>query len=339
MVGSNRRRPIHLAILTLVLGLLMAPFAADPQERTAGKPYRIGFVGIKPDPLFEEFRQALRELGWVEGRNITVEWRWTGGDAHKVSQIMTELAQLKVDMIVAPFGQHAGAAKRATATIPIVVIVANSPVESGLVASLARPGGNVTGLTVDVGYEIEAKRLQLLRDSVPRASRLAVLLASEMRAFRQANPAHGFWREIDLAAQRLGLELQFFDWVQPDDLGGVFADIRRRRIEGVWLMQSPRAWDNMKQIAELARDSGLVSMAGFREYAEAGALMSYGADLPHLYRRAAGYVDRILKGTRPGDLPIEQPTKFELVINMKTAKAIRFTVPPSLLLRADRVIE
>jgi len=330
---------MHIVILALAVGLLTAPLATDAQESKAGKVYRIGFAGIRPNPLFEQFGRALRELGWEEGRNITIEWRWTGGDDEKMGQIMTELTQLKVDLIVAPFGWHAAAAKRATSTIPIVVIVANSPVETGLVASLRRPGGNVTGLTVDVGYEIEAKRLQLLRDSMPRASRLAVLLTSGQRASRQASPAHGFWREIDLAAQRLGLDLQFFDWVRPDDLGRVFADMRKQHMEGVWLMQSPSAWYNRREIAELARDSRLASMAGFREYAEAGALMSYGADLAPLYRRAAGYVDRILKGTKPGELPIEQPTKFELVINMKTAKAIRLAIPPSLLVRADQVIE
>jgi len=321
---------------TVAGGLLAAPLAAGAQP--AGKVYRIGYLstgsGTSSNPrILEAFRQGLRELGWVEGQNIVIEYRWADGRLDRLPDLAAQLVRLKVDVIVASPTPGALAAKNATGTIPIVAISLTHPVELGLVASLARPGGNVTGVSYSVGADIFGKDLELLKEVVPRVRRVAVLSNPD-------SPARPLTiRNVKDAARSLGLQLQLLEARGPEGFDGAFAAMAKERVGALFVVQDPAFIPHRARLVDLAATNRLPSIFTQREDAEAGGLMSYGPSLSDLYRRAGTYLDKILKGAKPGDLPIEQPTKFELVINLKTAKALGLTIPPSLLQRADQVIE
>jgi putative tryptophan/tyrosine transport system substrate-binding protein len=326
----DRRRFIS----AVTLSLLTAPLAAQAQQ--AGKVRRIGYIdqgsAARNRPYFEAFRQGLRDLGWVEGQNVAIEVRFAEGKTDQLPTLAAELVRLKVDLIVTSSTPAALAAKHATTTIPIVIGFAADPVGSGLVASLARPGGNITGWTHQ-GLELRAKYLGLLKEAVPKATRFGVL-------WNPTNQIHGpTLKLIEAAAQKLKVELHLVGVQDPKEIESTFSALVGKRVEalvvfpdGMFIAQTPL-------IIALAARSRLPAMYGVREYAEAGGLMAYGANLSDMHRRGATYVDKILKGAKPADLPVEQPTKFELVINLKTAKALGLTIPPSLLLRADELIQ
>jgi len=319
---------------TLAVFLLTVPLAAKAQ--TPAKVPRIGFLSSRSPaqsgPYIELFRQGLRELGYVEGQNIVIEYRFAEGRPERLPALAAELVRLKVDVIVTTAPPAPEAAKQATSTIPIVFATAVDPVANGLVASLARPGGNITGLA-NMSAEVVGKQLQLLKEVAPKVSRVAVL----------QNPNnHGHpvvLREAEGAARTLGLQLHIVPARTPSEIEAAFAAMRSQRAGGVLVLRDSVFFAQRTQIAALAAKSRLPAVYGFREDAEAGGLMAYGASLPHMYRRAATYVDKILKGAKPADLPVEQPTKFELVINLKTAKALGLTIPQSLMQRADEVIQ
>jgi putative tryptophan/tyrosine transport system substrate-binding protein len=311
-------------------GLLAAPLRAEAQQ--AGKVPRVGILGSTPTPSWESFRQALRELGYVEGRTIILEYRWLEGAVDRAPAAATELVNLKVDVIVAVSVPVIRAAQRASGTIPIVMAASFDAVGTGLVASLARPGGNTTGLTL-LSTAVVVKRLELLREAVPKVSRLAVLLGPPA-------PADSLLlREVEAGAQAMNMRLQILRAGDPTEVQRAFAAMTRERASAVLMSEHPFLFSPKARVAELAAKHRLPTMVSFREFVERGALMSYGADLADLYGRAAVYVDKILKGAKPADLPVEQPTKFTLVMNLKTAKALGLTIPPSLLARADQVIQ
>ena len=312
------------------LGLLAAPLPAGAQP--ARKVPRVGVLGSARTPSWEAFRAGLRELGHVEGQSIVVEYRWLEGAVDRASAAATELVDLKVDVIVAVSVPVIRAAQQATGTIPIVMAASFDAVDTGLVASLARPGGNTTGLTL-LSTAVVGKRVELLREAVPELSRLAVLLGPPA----PADPL--LLREVQTAAEAMRIRLQVLRAGDSPEVERAFAAMTRGRAHGLLLSEHPFLFSPRARVAELVAKHKLPTMVSFKEFVKAGALMSYGADLADLYRRAAAYVDKILKGARPADLPVEQPTKFELVINLKTAKALRLTIAPSLLARADQVIE
>jgi ABC-type uncharacterized transport system substrate-binding protein len=323
------------AFVTGLGAMLAAPLAAVAQQ--AGKVWRIGVLtfgqrsSLSPlDSLLHLF-ERLRELGYFEGQNLRVEWRSAENRADLLPQLAAELVRLKVDVIVAPSTQLAAAAKQATTTIPIVMTAASDPIETGLIKSLARPGGNVTGLTVSAG-EISGKRLEIMKAAIPSVSRVAVLA-------QPTNASHAvLWRETEAAARILGVKVQRAD-TRAEELDDAFTVIRETGANALIVFPDPTFYLERRRIGELATNGRLPTMFGHRGFVDAGGLMSYAPSYPDLGRRAASYVDKILKGARPADLPVEEPTKFELVINLKTAKALGLTIPPSLLLRADQVIE
>jgi putative ABC transport system substrate-binding protein len=280
----------------------------------------------------EAFRQGLRELGYVEGQNIAIESRWTEGKDDRLPGLAADLVRSKVDVIVAETGAATRAAQQATRTIPIVMSTVNDPVGSGLVASLARPGGNVTGLTI-MSPDLVGKQLELLKEVVPKVSRVALLRHPD-------NPASAAQlREAQAAAQALGVRLQTLEARSPQEIDDAFAAMTRERAGALLIIPDTLFWSQRRQIVELAVKRRLPSMRIGESYAEAGGLMSYGPSYLDLERRAATFVDKILKGANPADLPVELPTKFELVINLKTAKAIGLTIPQPLLQRADQIID
>jgi putative tryptophan/tyrosine transport system substrate-binding protein len=316
---------------TFLLGgaaTLAAPLAANAQQ--AGKVYRIGFLRAGEPPRFwiEEFRQGLRELGYVEGQNLRIEFRI--GTLDELPQLAEELVRSKVDVILASASSAGIAAKNATTMVPIVFTSLSHPVEIGLVKSLAHPGGNITGLTVNVAAHA-GKRLELLRELVPKLRHVAVLT-------HPGHPTDPVQRkEVEEAARGLGLRLNLTAVRGPEDFEAAFEAVGRA--DGLIHIDTPLFTTHRARLVELAAKSRLPAIWLNRTIVEAGGLMSYGTYIPALFRRAAIHVDRILKGAKPADLPVEQPTKFELVINLKTAKALGLTIPPSLLLRADQVIE
>ena len=321
---------------TLAGGLLAAPHAAGAQQ--AAKVYRIGLLGGSPPNspggrrAWEGFFQGMRELGYIEGQNILVEGRFYGDHTEKLPVLAAELVRLRVDVIVAGAAPAPEAAQRATTTIPIVMAIHTDPVGSGLVANLAKPGKNVTGLST-LGPELVGKRLQLLKEVVPGISRVAVL--SNPTDITQAL----LLREAQVAARSLKVHVQVLEARAPSDFTGAFSAMTKERAGGVIILSSSMFYDQRTRIAELAARSRLPVIYSVKEYVEAGGLMAYGVNLGESFRRAATYVDKILKGVKPADLPVEQPTKFELVINLKTAKALGLTIPPSVLGRADQIIE
>jgi putative ABC transport system substrate-binding protein len=281
--------------------------------------------------LFEAFRQVLRELGYVEGQTILLEVRWAEGRYERYPGLVAELVGLKVDVLVVTNSQATRAAMKATRTIPIVMF-ATDPVRQGLVTSLSHPGGNVTGLSF-YNEELSGKRVQILRELVPELTRLAVI----------RNPLTEvdtiFWQDTEVAAQKLGVALQSIEVRGPDDFEAAFAGATRGSAQALLAFDDPLTWTYRSRITALAASSRLPVMYGSREFPHAGGLTSYGPSVVFLFRRAATFVDKILKEAKPADLPVERPTKFELVINIKTAKALGLTIPQSLLLRADEVIE
>ena len=322
-------------LLTALAGALAGPLAAGAQQ--AGKVQRIGYLlGTSPTvssrPV-ETFRQGLRGLGWVEGENVVIEYRSSEGRYDRLPDLAADLVRLKVDVITAVGTAATAAAKNATRTIPIVMIGVGDPVGLGLIASLARPGGNVTGLSFSVGMETAGKGLELLKEALPKVRRVAVLT-------NPANPGQPLaLKNVKAAARSLGMQLQLLEARGPDEFDGAFAAMAKERVGALLVVSEAMFNLHRVRLADLASRNKLPSMHGFREDAEAGALMSYGASLDAMVRHGALFVDKILKGAQPADLPVEQPTKFEFVINAKTAKTLGLTIPQSLLLRADQVIE
>jgi putative ABC transport system substrate-binding protein len=309
--------------------VLAAPFAAIAQP-SARLP-RIGILANYEGPPWDGFRSGLRELGYVEGRTLLIEWRWADGRADRYPALASELVQAKVDLIVTSGTPAALAAKQATASIPIVMTISAFPEKVGLVESLAHPGGNITGLS-HASPEVSGKRLQLLKQLAPKTVRIVVLgdAASTIDVLA--------FRESQAAAVALGIELQRVDARMPDDHAAAFAAVTASRADAMYVIGNPANFKNRQAIADFALRSRLPSGYEERAFALAGGLLSYAASYPDLYFRAATYVDKILKGAKPGELPIQHPTKFELVINLKTATTLGLTIPPSLLLQADEVI-
>ncbi len=283
-------------------------------------------------PFHHAFRLGLRDLGWVEGKNLSIEYRYAEGKSDRLPDLTTDLVRLKVEVIVTSGTTGTLAAQKATKAIPIVMAAAGDPVAYGLGETLARPGGNVTGVS-QMASELAGKRLELLKEIVPKLSRVAVLWDPQV-----ASSALN-WKELQLPAQQLGLQLLSLEVRSPDDLDKAFEAATRARAGALVITGDTLFNANLKRIAGLAAKIRLPSIFQISEFADAGGLVSYGPDRADMYRRAATYVDKILKGAKPGDLPVEQPTKFELVINLKTAKAIGITIPRTVLFRADRVIE
>ncbi len=331
-------RLIGLAVI-LTVSLALAPLTVEAQP--PGKVWRIGMLwfgsSLEESGVhlrFDAFQQGLREQGYMEGRNVAFEHRYARGKFELFSDLAAELIRLKVDMIVTPGNPQATlAAKQATSTIPIVFMAGGDPVAWGIVASLARPGGNITGVTSRVGPEIVGKQLELLKEAVPKLSRVAVLR-------NPTNPdTRVFIREIEVAARSLKLQLHIVEARGPDDFEGAFAAMTKERASAILVQADVVFLFNVRQLVALAAKNRLPAMYGLREQVEAGGLMAYAPNVAEMSRRASTYAGKILQGAKPADLPVEQPTKFELVINLKTAKALRLTIPPSLLLRADQLIE
>jgi ABC-type uncharacterized transport system substrate-binding protein len=328
------KRAATPAILAAVVLLAVADIAKAQQPK---KIARIGYFFASTQAATarnsEAFRQGMRELGHVEGKTFLLELRYAEGRAERFPEIARELVSLKLDLIVAASDVTIAAVKRETQTIPIVMATSNDPVATGLVASLARPGGNVTGLSL-ISPELGGKRLELLREVVPGLSRVAFLWNPDVRG------AVLDYRETESAAGSLGLQLQSVEVVRVGDLDRAFSAVTKERAQALIVPPSnPVAFGNREQIASFAQKNKLPSVYAQREYVDAGGLMSYGPSAADTHRRAATYVDKILKGTKPADLPVEQPRNFELVINLKTAKQIGLTMPPNVLARADRVIK
>ena len=312
------------------------PFAVHAQQPAMPV---IGYLGIgSPDTevSLAAFRQGLSEAGYTEGQSVTIHYRWAEGNPERFPALAAELVMLKVHVILTAGGTLAAiAAKRATATIPIVFTAVGDPVEEGLVASLARPGGNITGFSVTLP-DLIGKFLELLKEAVPEASRVALLLKPDAMPDRAREVR---LKEADASARALGVKLQVFEARGPKDFSGVFSDMSKARADALVVWPTPLFQLERRRLSDLAAEHRLPAVFPFKNYVEAGGLMSYGPNPPDLNRRAAIYVGKILKGTKPSDLPVEQPTKFELVINLKTAKALGIVVPASLLARADEVIE
>jgi putative ABC transport system substrate-binding protein len=311
-----------------------APLATRAQQSTTHS--RVGFVGAESPStnqhFLDAFRHGMREHGYVDGQNVTIEAKWAEGRSERFPELIGELVRRGMRVIVTVSLPAALAAKNLTTATPIVFI-ASDPLGAGLVTGLARPGGNVTGFSLFLGEDFSSKWLELLKELIPKVSRVGVLL-------NRANPATvGYLRVLQGTAKNLGIRLQIQDVRDPGQFDSVFAAMVAERTQALVVVVDPLTVRYRARIVELAAKARLPAMHGFREFADAGGLMAYGVNVAHLCRRAAIYVDRILKGSNPGDLPVEQPTTFEFVINLKTAKALGLTIPPSLLARADHVIE
>ncbi len=328
MSGIGRREFVAL------LGGAAVAWPLWARAEQPGKVYRIGtFSAGTPTPhLRAVFRDALGALGWVEGQNVVYDERYAENRLERLPELAAEFVRINVDVIVAHGTLAPLAAKRATSTIPIVMSSAGDPLGSGLVTSLARPSGNVTGLSL-MAPDLGAKRLELLKEVVPLISRVGIL-------WNAANPYSALvFKETMSAAQILGIPLQSIELRRPDELDAALSAVTQQRVDALITVEDPLTFNYRKRIADFASHGRLPAIYGLREFVDAGGLMAYGTDIADLSRRAAGYVDKIFKGAKPADLPIQQPTKFELVINLKTAKALGLDVPPTLLARADEVIE
>lgn len=323
-------------ITGLALGAILLVFCVSASAQQAKKVSRIGFlIGTSPSAVTsrtEAFRQGLRELGYIEGKNIIIEWRYAEGKVDRLPPLAAELVRLNVDLIVTGGPTPTRAAKQATSTIPIVMTQHVDPVGSGLVASLARPGGNVTGLST-LAPEVAGRRLELLKEITPKLSRVAVLGTSTSAGSARERTG------VEVAAGALGLKLQLVDIINPGDVETAFRAMSKEHADAILVMSSGVTANRRTEIAKLAIKSRLPAVYYRPEFVEAGGLMSYGVSFTDLDRRAATYVDKVLKGAKPAELPVEQPTKFELVINLKTAKQIGLTIPANVLARADRVIK
>jgi putative tryptophan/tyrosine transport system substrate-binding protein len=320
-------------LLTSLAGAVAAPLGAEGQQAGA----LIGFLWTtRPEDqqyLREAFQQGLAQHGWIKGQNITIEYRWAAGKVERFDALAAELVGLKVQVIVVASSLGLQAATTTTKTIPIIMVYSGDPVRDGFVANLARPGGNITGLTTLPGPEIGGKLLQLLRELVPGGSRVSALV-------NPTNTAHALLiRDLRGAAGSLGAQLQVLDVRSANELDSAFEAMTRERTRALLVLHDGAFLALRGQIVSLAAKRRIPAVYSYREFVDAGGLMSYGPNIADIFRRVAPYVDKILKGTKPGDLPIEQPTQFEFVINLKTAKALGLTIPPSLLARADQVIE
>ena len=325
----NTRRKL---VMALGASALTASFGSFPQQQ--GKVWRVGFLGTSTASGYapEALRAGLRELGYVDGKNLVIEWRFAEGKNERLPGLATELVNLKVDVIVAQGTPATSAAQKATTNIPIVMATIGDPVGAGFVKSLARPGGNITGLT-NISGDISAKHLEMLLSMVPKLSRVVVLVNPE-------NPSNTMaLRNVQAAARRTGVTILSFEARAPQEIENAFSQMPRQKAGALIVARDAFFNQQVRQIAELAAKNRLPTICGIREYVEAGGLMSYGHNQADNYRRAATYVDKIFKGAKPSDLPVEQPTKFELFINRKTAKALGLTIPQSLLISADKVIE
>ena len=321
-------------VVAFTLSVLLTPPATEAQQRDHLP--RVGYLGtssalLEPE-LVKAFREGLRDLGYVEGRNILIEYRWAEGNYQRYPDLVADLVNLKVDLILTTGTPGALAAKRATQTIPIVMAVAGDAVGAGLVSSLARPGGNVTGLTA-INPDLEGKRLGILREVFPKLTTLVVLL----------NPSNPYtavsWEQTKVSAKALGIKLQPVELRGPGEFKDAFAKVARQRPDGITMVSDRFLLAHRTQIVDFVAKTRLPAMYPYRDFVVAGGLMSYSPSYEDLFRRAATYVDKILKGAKPADLPVEQPTKFELVINLKAAKTLGLTIPASVLARADQVIE
>jgi ABC-type uncharacterized transport system substrate-binding protein len=320
----------------LLIAALLVAFSASAQAQQPTKIPRIGYLSAtspSANPArIEAFRQGLRELGYVEGKNLIIEWRYAEQKLDRLPALTAELVHLKVDIIVSASPPVTRSAKDATVMIPIVMAQDPDPVGNGFVASLARPGGNITGLA-SFTPELSGKRLELLKEIIPTLARVAVLGYSTEPGYAQAS------REIELAAGAFKVPLQYLDILEPKDIETSFRAATKGRADAILVMNSPIFIAHRKQVADLAVKNRLPAIYYSTEYVEDGGLLSYGVSFTDLFRRAATYVDKILKGRKPGDLPVEQPIKFEFIINLKAAKQIGLTIPPNVLARADQVIQ
>jgi putative ABC transport system substrate-binding protein len=324
---------------SLISAAALAPivWTRTGQAQRAETTLRIGLLFLNPVESGRDnvaaFRQGLQELGWVEGRNVRFESRYAEGHVDRLPSLAAELAQAKVDVIVTTSSVSTRAASDATRTIPIVMAASADAVREGFVATLARPGGNITGMTFLAGTQFVAKQLELLNEVVPAASRVAVLA-------NPTNPSHpGFLKDLKVAARTLGKELQIVEARDPEQIESSFVAMTKGRAAALLVLTDSLFFGQRQAIAELAGARRLPAMYSQREFAERGGLVSYGPSLPEMFQRSAAHVDKVLRGAKPADLPVEQPAKFELVINLKTARTLSLSVPQSLLLRADRVIE
>jgi putative tryptophan/tyrosine transport system substrate-binding protein len=324
------------AVPSILVAVVLLALGVTAEAQQPKKIPRIGFLAAPyPSDRAEKndwFRQGLRDLGYIEGKNIAIEYRYAEGKADRLPTLAAELVGLNVDVILTSSTPSVLAVKKATSTIPIVFVAINDPVASGLVTSLARPGGNITGLTI-LGPELSGKRLELLKEAVPKATRVAFL-------WNSANPAQGLlWKESQAAAQELRLQLQSLEVRSSNDFDSAFEAVLRERSQALITVPEPLINTHLKRIVEFAAKNRLPAMYANALFVDAGGLMSYAPDYSAQYRRAATYVDKILKGAKPADLPVEQPTKFEFVVNLKAAKQIGLTIPPNVLARADRIIK
>jgi putative ABC transport system substrate-binding protein len=323
-------------VLSILIAVTLLTVGVIAEAQQPAKVPRIGYlIGGSLSSISnrtEAFRQGLRELGYVEGKNIVIEWRSAEGKLDRLPALAAELVRLKVDVIVSSAASQTPVAKEATKTIPIVMAQDNDPVETGVVASLARPGGNITGLAA-LTPELSGKRLELLKEVVPKLSRVAVLGTSTIPGYTLS------LKETERAAGAFGVKLQYIDVLDPRDIENAFRAASSGRAEAVLALGGPVLLTLRTQVADLAVKNRLPVIYPRPEFVEAGGLMTYGVDIADLHRRAAKYVDKILKGAKPADLPVEQPTKFELIINLKAAKQIGLTIPPNVLARADKVIK
>ena len=326
-------RRTMVLLITLAVSLVVAPLAA--QAPRAGQVYRIGVLERTSMAVnaanFDAFRQGLREFGYIEGQNVVIDYRYTEGGDDRLADLATELVRLQVDLILTRGTPATLAAKQATGTIPVVMAASGDPLGTGLVASLARPGGNVTGLSAFV-RDLQGKRVELLREMVPGIARVAGL-------FNMSNPALPLeWQEVERAARALGIQPQLLDVRTPEDLWRAFEAAITQRADALVVGIDGLTQRHRRQLADLAAQHRLPAIYAGKEFVDAGGLISYGVSYADLYYRAASFVHKIFKGTKPADLPVEQPTKFELVINLKTAKELGLTLPPSILFQADEVI-
>ena len=317
-------------VISLALSAILLALVLPTQAQQTKKVFRVGILEYVSSPRTEAFRQGLRDLGYVEGQNLAIESRF--GTDDRLPDLAAELVRLKVDVIFAPLTSGIQAAKNATRTIPIVMAIPGDPIGSEFIASLARPGGNITGLTSNYA-EMSAKRLELFKEAVPRITRVAIL-ADHIVSYHAA-----VVKALEETARSLGLKLQIPEVRHPGDLDSAFSAISRGRAEALFAAPSPWFFAERRRFADFSSKRRLPSSCVSGEYAEVGCLMSYGVSQTNMYRRAATYVDKILKGTKPADLPVEQPMKFEFWINLKTANQIGLTIPQSVLFRADKVIK
>ena len=330
-----RRTIVRLTSVVVIL-FFAAPLAVEAQQTR--RVWRIGVLGGSPPTTPEAARpweallQGLREHGYIEGQNLTVERRWAEGRAERYHELAAELVALKPDVIIAAFTPSVSAAKRATSTIPIVMAIAGDPVGTGLVASLARPGANITGMSLQNSPEIAGKRLELLKEAFPSVSQIGLLVN------RTLPHRDSIWRDLQRTAPAIGVQLQPFEVSGPEDFVGGLSPKASVTFQALVVHPDPLAFSHRREIAEFGINRKIPVMAAYG-FAEAGCLLSFDAYWPDLFRRAASYVDKILKGAKPAELPIEQPTKFALVINLRTARALRLTLSPALLSRADHLIQ